>query len=64
VLAPQSATAPAPPAGLPGKRAWLTTHCATEPCASLASAAVPDDLVELQRYRADVDACIRRCFTP
>ncbi|MDP2345337.1 MAG: serine/threonine-protein kinase [Deltaproteobacteria bacterium] len=53
------------PVGLPAKRALLAEpRCAALPCSSLAAAAVPVDLVTLQRYRADVDVCVTRCLAP
>lgn len=53
---------PTPPVGLPAKRQALRERCAHLPCASLADAVVPVDLVALRRYRTDIDACLARCF--
>lgn len=52
------------PTGLAGRRRLLLERCADLPCATVATAPVPDDLTLLSANKASVDACLARCAGP
>lgn len=51
---------PPVPVGMPQKLRWLDAHCKDVPCRPLLGPA-PQALVDVQVWRASVDACVQRC---